>query len=53
MEEMEEFTPYGLTFDNCLERAKESLRKYRSHENAALEEAKAAQLKANANTARR
>ena len=50
---MEEFTPNGLNFNDCLERAKESLRKYRSREIAALEEAKAAQKSANANTARR
>jgi actin-like ATPase involved in cell morphogenesis len=45
---MEEFTP-----NDCLERAKESLRKYCSREIAALEEAKAAKIGANANTARR
>jgi hypothetical protein len=50
---MGEFTPNGLTFNDCLERAKDSLIKYRQREIAALEEAKAAKLSANANTARR
>ena len=37
---MEAFTPSGLTINESLERAKESLRKYRQRENAALEEAR-------------
>ena len=37
---MEAYTPSGLTINESLERAKESLRKYRQRENAALEAAR-------------
>ena len=49
---MEAYTPSGLTINVSLKRAKESLRKYRQRENAALEAARS-KKSSNANTARR
>ena len=49
---MEAYVPTGFTIKDALERAKESLRKYRQRENALILEARAKKISAT-NTARR
>ncbi len=49
---MEAYVPTGFTINDALERAKESLRKYRQRVNALIVEARAKKISAT-NTARR